>query len=121
MCVPFTSFLPGNQGVCFALIIGESEERPLEGGGEEEEAEGFGKMYPSVQPSLQQEEGSDDEHSLSSGVVSRKELEKGRLSRDGKVIHSQPKSMNGKETNKRSGRGQGYSFFTKEKSGLTTG
>ncbi|XP_022076402.1 RNA-binding region-containing protein 3 [Acanthochromis polyacanthus] len=45
-------------------------------------AEGFGKLYPSTQTSQQQEEHSDDEQDLTSGVVSRKELEKGRLSRD---------------------------------------
>ncbi|XP_070709037.1 RNA-binding region-containing protein 3 isoform X2 [Pempheris klunzingeri] len=46
------------------------------------EAEGFGKLYPSTQVSQQQEEHDEDEQDLSSGVISRKELEKGRLSRD---------------------------------------
>ncbi|XP_034717735.1 RNA-binding region-containing protein 3 isoform X1 [Etheostoma cragini] len=46
------------------------------------EAEGFGKLYPSAQPSQQQEEHSDGEQDLPSDVISRKELEKGRLSRD---------------------------------------
>ncbi|KAM7370107.1 hypothetical protein PAMP_011388 [Pampus punctatissimus] len=46
------------------------------------EAEGFGKLYPSVQASQQQEEHSDGEQDLPSDVISRKELEKGRLSRD---------------------------------------
>ncbi|XP_072234530.1 RNA-binding region-containing protein 3 [Leuresthes tenuis] len=45
-------------------------------------AEGFGKLYPSAQASQQQEEHSDDELDLTSDVISRKELEKGRLSRD---------------------------------------
>ncbi|XP_028333097.1 RNA-binding region-containing protein 3 [Gouania willdenowi] len=46
------------------------------------EAEGFGKLYPSTQCSQQQEEISDDDQGLLSDVISRKELEKGRLSRD---------------------------------------
>ncbi|KAM9713312.1 RNA-binding region-containing protein 3 isoform 2-T3 [Menidia menidia] len=45
-------------------------------------AEGFGKLYPSMQTSEQQEECSDNELDLPSDVISRKELEKGRLSRD---------------------------------------
>ncbi|CAK6951970.1 RNA-binding region-containing protein 3 [Scomber scombrus] len=51
---------------------------------EEEEAEGdgFGKLYPSAQTSQLQEEHSDEEDDLPSDVISRKELEKGRLSRD---------------------------------------
>ncbi|KAG7524660.1 hypothetical protein JOB18_015284 [Solea senegalensis] len=49
---------------------------------EKEVTEGFGKLYPSNQESQQQEENSDDELDLSSGVISRRELEKGRLSRD---------------------------------------
>ncbi|XP_039983469.1 RNA-binding region-containing protein 3 isoform X2 [Xiphias gladius] len=49
---------------------------------EREVAEGFGKLYPSAQESQQQEEHSDDEQDLTSDVISRKELEKGRLSRD---------------------------------------
>ncbi|XP_047424679.1 RNA-binding region-containing protein 3 isoform X3 [Mugil cephalus] len=60
---------------------GASEVAP----GDEQEAaetEGFGKLYPSAQTTRQQEERSDDEQDLASGVVSRKELEKGRLSRD---------------------------------------
>nr|XP_019942825.1 PREDICTED: RNA-binding protein 40 [Paralichthys olivaceus] len=47
-----------------------------------EVTEGFGKLYPSTQESQQQEEQSDDDQDLTSGVISRKELEKGRLSRD---------------------------------------
>ncbi|KAG7216744.1 hypothetical protein INR49_021127 [Caranx melampygus] len=49
---------------------------------EREVAEGFGKLYPSAQESQQQEEHSEDELDLPSDVVSRKELEKGRLSKD---------------------------------------
>uniref|UniRef100_A0A3P8W0S5 RNA-binding region-containing protein 3 n=1 Tax=Cynoglossus semilaevis TaxID=244447 RepID=A0A3P8W0S5_CYNSE len=56
------------------------------GPGQEESAdglsEGFGKLYPSNQGGKQEEELSDDELDLTSGVISRKELEKGRLSRD---------------------------------------
>lgn len=48
------------------------------------QAEGFGKLYPSTQPSQQEDEPGDDQHHLPSDVISRKELEKGRLSRDGK-------------------------------------
>ncbi|KAF7659295.1 hypothetical protein LDENG_00000350 [Lucifuga dentata] len=44
--------------------------------------EGFGKLYPSTQASQQQEEHSDEEQDFTSDVISRKELEKGRLSRD---------------------------------------
>uniref|UniRef100_UPI0037E864B8 RNA-binding region-containing protein 3 n=1 Tax=Semicossyphus pulcher TaxID=241346 RepID=UPI0037E864B8 len=54
------------------------EERELS----QEEAEGFGKLYPTAPASQQQEEQSDDEHDLTSDIISRKELEKGRLSRD---------------------------------------
>ncbi|XP_063768276.1 RNA-binding region-containing protein 3 isoform X2 [Eleginops maclovinus] len=46
------------------------------------EPEGFGKLYPSTQASQQEEEHSDEEQDLPSDVISRKELEKGRLSRD---------------------------------------
>lgn len=52
------------------------------------QAEGFGKLYPSAQPSQQEDEHCDDEHDLPSDVISRKELEKGRLSRDGKHASS---------------------------------
>ena len=52
-------------------------------GEEPEVTEGFGKLYPSAQETQQQEEQSDDDQDLTSGVISRKELEKGRLSRDG--------------------------------------
>lgn len=45
-------------------------------------AEGFGKLYPSAQTNQQQDEQSDDEKDFVSDVISRKELEKGRLSRD---------------------------------------
>uniref|UniRef100_A0A4W6FYD3 RNA-binding region-containing protein 3 n=2 Tax=Lates calcarifer TaxID=8187 RepID=A0A4W6FYD3_LATCA len=51
-------------------------------GDEKEVVEGFGKLYPSTQESQQQEEQSDDEQDLTSDIISRKELEKGRLSRD---------------------------------------
>uniref|UniRef100_A0A3Q0T4U5 RNA-binding region-containing protein 3 n=1 Tax=Amphilophus citrinellus TaxID=61819 RepID=A0A3Q0T4U5_AMPCI len=49
---------------------------------EEAEAKGFGKLYFSTQASKQQEEHDDSEQDLMSDVISRKELEKGRLSRD---------------------------------------
>nr|XP_046227838.1 RNA-binding region-containing protein 3 [Scatophagus argus]XP_046227839.1 RNA-binding region-containing protein 3 [Scatophagus argus]XP_046227840.1 RNA-binding region-containing protein 3 [Scatophagus argus] len=63
---------------------GEADERRLSPSSSQEaaRAEGFGKLYPSLRPSQQQDEHSDDEQDLTSGVISRKELEKGRLSRD---------------------------------------
>lgn len=44
--------------------------------------EGFGKLYPSARPPRQEDEPPDDEQHLPSDVISRKELEKGRLSRE---------------------------------------
>lgn len=58
------------------------------------QAEGFGKLYPSARPSQQRDEHSEDEQDLASGVISRKELEKGRLSRDGK--HNPLKQQGGR-------------------------
>ncbi|XP_031732577.1 RNA-binding region-containing protein 3 [Anarrhichthys ocellatus] len=69
---------PDNEG-------GEADERKLTPGSSSQEvaeAEGFGKLYPSAPASQQQEEHSGDEQDLPSDVISRKELEKGRLSRD---------------------------------------
>ncbi|XP_038160164.1 RNA-binding region-containing protein 3 isoform X1 [Cyprinodon tularosa] len=60
----------------------ESESIPSSGNQEVTLAEGFGKLYPSAQTNQQQEENSDDEQDLMSDVISRRELEKGRLSRD---------------------------------------
>lgn len=54
------------------------------GSQESAQVEGFGKLYPSARPSQLEDEQCDDEHDLPSDVISRKELEKGRLSRDGK-------------------------------------
>uniref|UniRef100_A0A3P8X8H1 RNA-binding region-containing protein 3 n=2 Tax=Esox lucius TaxID=8010 RepID=A0A3P8X8H1_ESOLU len=48
---------------------------------QEDPREGFGKIYPAIQAS-QQEEESDEDEDIPSDVISRKELEKGRLSRD---------------------------------------
>ncbi|XP_070784411.1 RNA-binding region-containing protein 3 [Enoplosus armatus] len=62
--------------------VDERELAPSSSSQEVAEAEGFGKLYPSAQASQQQEERSDEEQDLTSGVISRKELEKGRLSRD---------------------------------------
>ncbi|XP_054622347.1 RNA-binding region-containing protein 3 [Dunckerocampus dactyliophorus] len=47
-----------------------------------EAAVGFGKIYPSTQTFQQREEHSDEEQDLPSDVISRKELQKGRLSKD---------------------------------------
>lgn len=68
-------------------VSSEVVERELSPSSSQEvaEAQGFGKLYPSAQPSQQQEEHSDEEQDLPSDVLSRKELEKGRLSRDGKL------------------------------------
>ncbi|XP_029314172.1 LOW QUALITY PROTEIN: RNA-binding region-containing protein 3 [Cottoperca gobio] len=62
----------------------EVDERELDPSSSQDvaEAEGFGKLYPSAQAAQQQEEHSDGEQDLPSDVISRKELEKGRLSRD---------------------------------------
>ena len=68
-------------------VPSEVDERELSPGSSQEvaeAAEGFGKLYPSTQASQQEEEHSDDEQDLPKDVISRKELEKGRLSRDGK-------------------------------------
>ncbi|XP_077591985.1 RNA-binding region-containing protein 3 [Stigmatopora nigra] len=44
--------------------------------------EGFGKIYPSIQSPQQCDDHSEEEEDLPSDVISRKELEKGRLSKD---------------------------------------
>lgn len=48
----------------------------------EESAEGFGKLYPSGPASQEQEQEGLDEEDLPTDFISRRELEKGRLSRD---------------------------------------
>ncbi|XP_062848074.1 RNA-binding region-containing protein 3 isoform X2 [Trichomycterus rosablanca] len=48
---------------------------------QEEEASGFGKLYPSAQNN-REEESCEEEDEIPSEFVSRRELEKGRLSRD---------------------------------------
>lgn len=58
----------------------DEQEKTLGGS---QDTEGFGKLYPSAQPSQPQDEHSDEERDLATDVISRKELEKGRLSRDG--------------------------------------
>ncbi|XP_005803725.2 RNA-binding protein 40 isoform X1 [Xiphophorus maculatus] len=60
----------------------ESKSAPSSSSQEVTVTEGFGKLYPSAQTNQQQDERSDDEEDLVSDVISRKELEKGRLSRD---------------------------------------
>uniref|UniRef100_A0A673W3Z5 RNA-binding region-containing protein 3 n=1 Tax=Salmo trutta TaxID=8032 RepID=A0A673W3Z5_SALTR len=49
---------------------------------DQDPGEGFGKIYPAAQAS-QLEEDSDEDEDVPSDVISRKELDKGRLSRDG--------------------------------------
>ncbi|KAK5605915.1 RNA-binding region-containing protein 3, partial [Crenichthys baileyi] len=65
-------------------VDGKDENESASGSSNQEMAvaEGFGKLYPSAQSNQQQEEHSDDEQDLMSDVISRKELEKGRLSKD---------------------------------------
>lgn len=65
-----------------SIQVDQSEIKPSSNQ-EEAEAKGFGKLY-FTQASKQQEERGDNEQDLVSDVISRKELEKGRLSRDGK-------------------------------------
>lgn len=60
----------------------ETKSAPSDSNQEVTVAEGFGKLYPSAQTNQQQDEQSDDEKDFVSDVISRKELEKGRLSRD---------------------------------------
>lgn len=68
------------------LCVPPAEEKLSSSGGQEEmQAEGFGKLYPSAQPDQGQDEHSDSEQGLTSDVISRKELEKGRLSKQGKL------------------------------------
>lgn len=68
------------------FCVPPAEEKLSPSGGQEEtQAEGFGKLYPSAQPDQGQDEHSDGEQDLTSGVISRKELEKGRLSKQGKL------------------------------------
>ncbi|XP_029978860.1 RNA-binding region-containing protein 3 [Sphaeramia orbicularis] len=69
---------PGQETPSRDTGVGEGDVDPSN----EEVAEGFGKLYPSTQPSQQQEEHSDDDQDFTSDVISRKELERGRLSRD---------------------------------------
>ncbi|MED6280487.1 RNA-binding region-containing protein 3 [Characodon lateralis] len=65
-------------------VDGKDESESASGSSNQEMAvaEGFGKLYPSAQSNQQQDEHSDDEQDLMSDVISRKELEKGRLSKD---------------------------------------
>ncbi|XP_031439754.1 RNA-binding region-containing protein 3 isoform X2 [Clupea harengus] len=57
----------------------ETDERQ---GPSDEVADGFGKIYPTAQAPQAQEEDSEEEEDIPSDFVSRKELEKGRLSRE---------------------------------------
>ncbi|RVE58978.1 hypothetical protein OJAV_G00199630 [Oryzias javanicus] len=65
-------------------VEGKAEQQEgVPGSAQEEPAsEGFGKLYPSAQASQQQEELGADGDDLVSDVISRKELEKGRLAKD---------------------------------------
>ncbi|KAL2085565.1 hypothetical protein ACEWY4_018885 [Coilia grayii] len=51
-------------------------------GPSDEVAEGFGKIYPTAQAPQALEEGSEDDEDIPSDFISRKELERGRLSRE---------------------------------------
>ncbi|KAF3703355.1 RNA-binding protein 40 RNA-binding motif protein 40 RNA-binding region-containing protein 3 [Channa argus] len=72
----------GQEGMSEECRDAEEMEVAPSASDEREVSEGFGKLYPSIQASQQQEEHSDNEEDLTSDVISRKELEKGRLSRD---------------------------------------
>uniref|UniRef100_A0A669EKD2 RNA-binding region-containing protein 3 n=2 Tax=Oreochromis niloticus TaxID=8128 RepID=A0A669EKD2_ORENI len=69
-----------DEGKALSIQVDQSEIKPSSNQ-EEAEAKGFGKLY-FTQASKQQEERGDNEQDLVSDVISRKELEKGRLSRD---------------------------------------
>uniref|UniRef100_A0A8D3BN26 RNA-binding region-containing protein 3 n=2 Tax=Scophthalmus maximus TaxID=52904 RepID=A0A8D3BN26_SCOMX len=73
---------PGEEAQADEGREGDEKEVAASLADEPEVTEGFGKLYPSAQESQQREEHSDHEQDLASGVISRKELEKGRLSRD---------------------------------------
>ncbi|XP_042082551.1 RNA-binding region-containing protein 3 [Haplochromis burtoni] len=70
-----------DEGKASSIQVDQNEIKPSSNE-EEAEAKGFGKLYFSTQASKQQEERTDNEQDLVSDVISRKELEKGRLSRD---------------------------------------
>ena len=73
----------------YSLSLTEGLDRETTGSIEEEEgADGFGKLYPSGPASQEQEHDSQDEEDLPSHLISRRELEKGRLSRDGRVAYT---------------------------------
>ncbi|XP_075994283.1 RNA-binding region-containing protein 3 isoform X2 [Genypterus blacodes] len=74
---------PGQETQSDDARVDESDLVPPSSSGQElVEGEGFGKLFPSAQTSQQQEDHSDEEQDLPSDIISRKELEKGRLSRD---------------------------------------
>ncbi|XP_067107858.1 RNA-binding region-containing protein 3 isoform X1 [Osmerus mordax] len=60
----------------------EPGEKEAPGAGQEDPGEGFGKIYPTTQASPQGQEDSEEDEDLPSDVISRKDLERGRLSRD---------------------------------------
>uniref|UniRef100_A0A3B3U9G2 RNA-binding region-containing protein 3 n=1 Tax=Poecilia latipinna TaxID=48699 RepID=A0A3B3U9G2_9TELE len=80
--VPEAAAAADGSGRADVDVEDESKSAPSSAAQEETVTEGFGKLYPSAQTSQQQDEHSDDEEDLVSDVISRKELEKGRLSRD---------------------------------------
>uniref|UniRef100_A0A3B4ABB6 RNA-binding region-containing protein 3 n=1 Tax=Periophthalmus magnuspinnatus TaxID=409849 RepID=A0A3B4ABB6_9GOBI len=65
------------------LPLAPDVEAPPSTQGAAEVLEGFGKLFPSAQPSETQEDDDDSEdEDVPKDVISRKELERGRLSRD---------------------------------------
>ena len=66
-------------------VPAEPGEKEAPGAGQEDPGEGFGKIYPTTQASPLGQEDSEEDEDLPSDVISRKDLERGRLSRDGKA------------------------------------
>uniref|UniRef100_A0A3Q3W562 RNA-binding region-containing protein 3 n=1 Tax=Mola mola TaxID=94237 RepID=A0A3Q3W562_MOLML len=81
----FEQHLPTGQRKIEFHISAPEVAATVEGSGlsqRDDEVQGFGKLYPSANPSQQQEQDSNNEHDLTSDIISQKELEKGRLSGD---------------------------------------
>ncbi|XP_018596580.2 RNA-binding region-containing protein 3 [Scleropages formosus] len=68
---------PGVQEEDSAVTTDDAEKETVEQPGN-----GFGKIYPVPQAARQEEEESEEEEDIPSEFISRRELEKGRLSRD---------------------------------------
>lgn len=84
ICFLLPNLHDSDVGVCVPAEPGEKE---APGAGQEDPGEGFGKIFPTTQASPQGQEDSEEDEDLPSNVISRKDLERGRLSRDGKATH----------------------------------